>query len=219
MAFGRKNFGGNKRKRTAPNNIADDFEREKHQKELDKFLKQLNEDGTPAKPATDSQIMGLLRGAIRERWMFAPNKLAYLYSNIVPDDDPTTRRRWKGTCERCNSDFKKTDLQVDHIKGENSLRSPEELMDFYDSIMNVGFEDLRVLCIPCHEIVTVMSRYNYTEEEAIIFKKVTAWESLNKTVKKQKELLTFYGFSADEISNKEKRRIAVWKYIESLEEK
>ncbi len=219
MAFGRKNFGGKKRKRTAPNNIVDEFEREKHKTELEKLLKRLDEKGEPLKPLSEAQIMSIVRGAIREKWGFCDTKLAYTNMKTVPDDDPSSRRRWKVQCEHptCQKWFKKTDIACDHVVGGHSLRSPDDLFNFYNNIINVGFEDLQMLCHECHDRKTACDLYNYTWEEAGIFKKVTAWESLNKTVKKQKELLTSYGFSDDEISNKEKRRIAVWKYIESLE--
>ncbi|AUR94182.1 hypothetical protein NVP1193O_051 [Vibrio phage 1.193.O._10N.286.52.C6] len=214
----RGGFRGNRsqRKRTAPHNIADEYEREKHKKDLEGFLKKLNEDGTPKKPLTESQIMSILRGAVREKWMYAPNKLAYLNMAVVPDDDPKTRRRWKAQCEHCQCWFGKNDVQIDHIKGENSLKSPAELFEFHDNIMNIGFDGMQTLCEPCHSIKGAMERFGYTEAEAIIFKQVTAWESANKKVGDQKTLLKSYGFSDDEISNKEKRRECIWKHIESL---
>lgn len=213
----RGGFRGNKkqRKRTAPHNIADDYEREKHQKDLEGFLKKLNEDGTPKKPLTDSQIMSIIRGAVREKWMYAPNKLAYLNMAVVPDDDPSSRKRWKAQCEKCKNWFGKNEIQIDHIRGENTLKTPEDFFTFYNNIMNIGFDDMQALCEPCHEIKGAMERFGYTESEAIIFKQVTAWESLHKAVSKQKEVLKSYGFSDDEISNKEKRRSCVWKYIEN----
>jgi hypothetical protein len=201
------------RKRTAPHNIADEFEREKHKKDLEGFLKKLNEDGTPKKPLTESQIMSILRGAIREKWMYAANKLAYLNKAIVPDDDPKTRRRWKAQCEHCKEWFGKNDIQIDHIKGEHSLKSPTEVFEFYDSIMNIGFDEMQALCEPCHSIKGAMERFGYTKQEAIIFKQVTAWEKEHKKVSDQKELLLSYGFSEEEVSNKEKRRECIWKFI------
>jgi len=203
-----------KRKRTAAHNIADDFEREKHKKELEKFLKQLNEDGTPKKPLTDSQIMSIVRGAIREKWMYAPNKLAYLNQHIIPDDDPNTRQRWKVQCEYCNKWFKKSDVQVDHCKGEHSLKTPEDLFQFYDSICNIGFDDMKVTCVPCHELKTAMERYNLTEEEAIIFKKVTAWKSDYPKANDQKKWLTSHGYKGEALKNAETREAAILGYFQ-----
>lgn len=206
-----------KRTRTTPHNIADEFEREKRQKELEKFLKQLNPDGTPKKPLTESQIMSLVRGAIRDRWMYSPTKLAYLYMNTVPDEDPNSRRKWKVQCEASGEWLKLTDACVDHKKGEHSLKSPDDLFSFYNSIMNVGFDDLQILSVGEHDIKTMMERYNYTREEALILKKVTAWEKEYKTAGKQKEWLLKKGFSEEEVSNPEKRRQSIWKYFESQE--
>lgn len=216
----RGGFRGNRsqRKRTAPNNIADEFERDKHEQELVKLLKRLNEDGTPIKPLSESQIMSIVRGAIREKWGFCDGKLAYTNMKTVPDDDPTSRRRWKIKCEHpsCQKWFKKTDVACDHVVGGHSLKSPDDLFDFYDNIINIGFDDLQMLCHECHDRKTACDLYGYTWEEAGVFKQVTAWESANKKVGDQKTLLKSYGFSDDEISNKEKRRECIWKHIESL---
>lgn len=215
----RGGFRGNKkqRKRTAPHNIADGYEREKHEAELVKLLKRLNEDGTPKKPLTEAAIMGLVRGAIREKWGFCDVKLAYTNMKTLPDDDPSTRRRWKIQCEHpeCLRWFKKTEVACDHVVGGHSLKTPDELFDFYDKIINIGFDDLQMLCHECHDRKTACDLYGYTWEEAGVFKQVTAWESLHKAVSKQKEVLKSYGFSDDEISNKEKRRACVWEYIEN----
>ncbi|CAM0059762.1 HNH endonuclease [Vibrio phage K406] len=216
MARGGFRGNRNQRKRTAPNNIADEFERNKHEQELVKLLKRLHEDGTPLKPASEAQIMSIVRGAIREKWSFCDTKLAYLNMKTIPDDDPKTRRRWKVQCEHCLQYFKKTDVAVDHKIGGHSLKTPEELFDFYNKIINIGFDDLQVLCHEDHDRKTACDLYGYTWEEAGIFKQVTAWESANKKVGDQKTLLKSYGFSDDEISNKEKRRECIWKHIESL---
>lgn len=202
-----------KRQRTAPHNIADDFEKEKHLKELEKFLRQLDEDGSPKKHLTDSQILSLARGAIRDRWMFSNTKLAYLNQGIIPDDDPNTRRRWKCQCESCEKWFGKNDIQVDHKVGEHSLKTVEDIIPFADSILNVTFDQLQLLCEECHTIKTAMERYNLTEDEAITFKKVTSWEKKFTKANDQKEFLISKGFKASEVSNSDKRRQAALEYF------
>lgn len=215
MAFGGfRKYNKPKRKRTAAHNMVDEFDLKKHKDELEKLLKRLHEDGTPIKPLTESAIMGLCRGAIREKWRFCDVKLAYLNMKTVPDEDANSRRRWKVQCEDCNNFFGKTEVAVDHKKGGHQLKSPDNLFQFYNNIINVGFAGIQVLCHECHDRKTVMDLYGYTREEAFIFKEVTAWEKKNNTVGKQKELLLSYGYSDEEISNKEKRRAAIWKYLE-----
>ncbi|QXN60196.1 hypothetical protein KUA24_129 [Vibrio phage HNL01] len=202
-----------KRQRTAAHNMADEFEIEKHQKELEKLLKRLNEDGTPKKPLTESAILGLCRGAIRNSWSFCDTKLAYLNMKTVPDTDTTSRRRWKVQCEICNEWFGKNDVAVDHVVGGHSLRSPDDLFEFYDNIINVSFDDLQVLCHTDHDRKTVCDLHGYTWEESGIFKQVTALETLLKNEKARKEFLLGKGFEESEISNKDKRRSAFWKFI------
>ena len=186
--FGRKS-NKPKRKRTAAHNMADEFEIEKHEKELVKLLKRLHDDGTPIKTLSESQIMSIVRGAIREKWSFCDTKLAYLNMKTIPDDDPNTRRRWKVQCEHCLEWFKKTEVSVDHRIGGHSLKSPAELFDFYDKIINIGFDDIQILCHADHDRKTACDLYGYTWDEAGIFKQVTAWESANKKVGDQKTLL------------------------------
>lgn len=203
-----------KRKRTAAYNMADEFEIEKHQKELERLLKRLNEDGTPAKPASQSEIMSLVRGAIREKWGYCDTKLAYLNMKTIPDTDPSSRRRWKVQCEKCLLWYGKNDVAVDHLIGGHSLKSPEDLFTFYDNIINIGFDDLQILCHEDHDLKTACDLHGYTWDEAIIFKKITALESHLKNEKARKAFLLNKGFDESEVSNKEKRRLAFWKFIE-----
>lgn len=215
---GFKRGGGSKRKRTAPHNIADDFERERHEKDLAKHMKNLNEDGTPKKLLTKSGLLSIIRGAIREHcWMYSPNKLAFENMATVPDDDPSSRRRWKRQCESCGEWFKQTDIQTDHKVGEHSLKDWDQVWDFYLSINNVGFSEMSSLCVPCHDLKTAMERYGYTEEQAKIFKNVNLWLSHNKGAKVQKDLLKSYGYSDTQTSNGEKRKECLWDYFSKLE--
>lgn len=204
-----------KRKRTAAHNMADEFELKKHENELKKLLNRLDEYGFPKKPLTESAIMGLCRGAIRDRWSFCDTKLAYLNMKTVPDTDLSSRRRWKVQCEDpdCLKWCGKNDVAVDHVVGGHSLRSPDELFTFYNNIINIGFKDIQILCHECHDIKTAMDLGGYTKEEAIIYKQVTALETLLKNEKARKTFLLGKGFEESSVSNKDKRREAFWKFM------
>lgn len=207
-----------KRKRTAPYNMADDYEIEKHREDTEKFLKKLNKDGTPLKPLTESQVMSIVRGAIREKWMYAPNKLAYLNLGIVPDEDLSSRRRWKCQCEYCHEWFGKGDIQVDHLVGEHQLKTPDDLLEFYDSICNVGFDQMKRTCIPCHEIKTTMERYGITDEkEAKAVKEAIRFENNNPKAADQKRFLLNKGFKASDVKNATTRRESLIEYFKGLQ--
>lgn len=205
----RKSFPKRKPKekveRTTPFNIPDDKELAKVKNDLVKFKKQLKPDGSPLKPLTKSQIMSLCRGAIRQKWMFASNKLAYMNMGVVPDYDTNTRRRFKVQCEYCLEWFKRDEVVCDHENGEHSLKDGTDIETFADSILNVNFAGLKRTCQPCHDRKTAMERWGYTEEEARIFKMYTAWVGANK-IPKQKEWLQSKGVSLEDCSNEPKRR-------------
>lgn len=164
------------------------------------FLKHLDEDGR----MQENKLCTQIRGAVRQVWMKHPTKLAYLYRKTYPDMDKSTRTKWLVDCECCNQPTKLSDTQIDHKKGEHSLKTFEEILPFAQSILGVKFEDLQVVCIPCHEAITYSERYGMSLEDA--FKEKVIISKLKQTVVKQKAELKKYGFSTKEYSNEVKRR-------------
>tara|TARA_R110000851_G_scaffold63646_3_gene145470 strand:- start:417 stop:995 length:579 start_codon:yes stop_codon:yes gene_type:complete len=179
----------------------------KRKKKLDTWLRGLNEDGS----MSEKKLCTLLRSSVRNVWMRHPVKLSYLYSKTYPDKDPSTRTKWLIDCEMCKCSFKTNDVQVDHIHGENSLLSLDDVVPFAISILGVAHEDLRILCIPCHEAQTYASRYSMTIEEAFAEKAVIA--KLKQPVVKQKLELKRLGFKPKEITNADKRRECYREYL------
>ena len=173
----------------------------KRKKKLETFLKGLNDDGSMSEKKMCTQI----RSAIRGVWMKHPVKLAYLFSHTYPDKNPATRTKWLGDCALCKGSFKQGDLQIDHIKGEHSLLTLDDVVPFANSILGVTQKDLRLLCIPCHEVVTYAERYHMSIEEATAEKAVIA--KLKQTVAKQKAELKKAGYKPVDISNADKRRV------------
>ena len=148
------------------------------QKDLDKkaanlaqFRKKLNEDGS----LTEKARIQLIRGVVRQVWMKAPNKLAFLEETRIADMDPTTRTKWLWKCEICEGMFKGGDIQVDHIVGEAEFTSLDHLGSYCEQILGVGRDGMQILCIPDHEIKTLQERMGITFEEARIEKKTIAW--------------------------------------------
>ena len=180
--------------------VATKAEIAKRKKKLEQFQKGLNPNGS----MSEKKICTQIRSAIRGVWMKHPVKLSYLYKHTYPDTDPKTRTKWLVDCELCGKAFKQTDIQIDHIQGEHSLLTLEDVVPFAQSILGVTEDDLRCLCIPCHEGVTYAERYNMSLEDAFKEKEVIA--KLKQTVTKQKSELKKAGFSASEISNADKRR-------------
>ena len=208
---------GPKSKREGVYNIPNEAELTKLKKDLNKHLAKLDEDGLILKPLTQSQLMTLVRTAIREKWSYCDVKMAYLLKGVEPDYDPDTRRRFKVQCELCKAWFSKGEIQIDHKKGEHSLKSIADFDNFVDSILQkVTFADLSRLCHECHDLKTAQERYNLSEEDAIIFKRMTAWEAEND-VEERKTWLVRKGYKKSDVSNHDKRRACYIEYLKSLE--
>lgn len=172
----------------------------KRKQALDKFKKGLDENGKVSERA----LCGAIRSAIRQVWMKHSTKLSYLYERTIPDMNPNTRTKWLIECENCGGMFKLNDVEVNHIKGENSLLSFEDILPFAQSILGVGWDDIEVLCKECHSTLTYSERYGVSLEDAKKEKAVIT--KINQTVAKQKKELLAAGYKAAEISNEEKRR-------------
>ena len=206
------------------NNVVDELDLKLKKDKLDKLSTGLDVDGKP-KPITDNQIKAIIRTAVRKKWMSAPTKLAFIERRRIPDTDPNSRRLWKFKCDMCNEWFKETEMEVDHNIGENPFTDLNEdsVRGYFQSILDVGGEEeLNHFCSPCHSIKTVMESHDYTYEQAVEFKKITAWEEYMKTEGKRegvsavgmmKNFLKSKGFSEAEYSNKEKRRECYKKFM------
>lgn len=173
----------------------------KRNKKLDTWLKGLNEDGS----MSEKKLCTLLRSSVRNVWMKHPVKLSYLYSKTYPDMNNATRTKWLVDCEVCGDSFKTNDVQVDHINGEHSLLSLDDVVPFATSILGVSHDDLQIACIPCHECLTYAERYGMSVEDAKKEKAVIA--KLKQPVMKQKTELKKAGYKPKDISNADKRRV------------
>lgn len=126
----------------------------KVQKKLDGFLKKLNPDGSPKRPMDDNLAKGLMRDAVRKKWMHCPTKLAFLLMNRIPDMDNSTRTKWLQRCSKCGKLFKETEVNVDHTLGEKQFVDWGDAQQYASSILDVTFDDLQILCIPDHKTKT-----------------------------------------------------------------
>ena len=118
---------------------------------LDGFLKKLDEDGRPKRPMDDNLAKGLMRDAVRKKWMYSPTKLGFLLQNRIPDMDNKTRTKWLQRCNICDNLFKEGDVNVDHIEGEKQFTEWSEAKSYASSILDVPFSGLQILCIECHK--------------------------------------------------------------------
>lgn len=168
--------------------------------------------GSPWK--TRSSYFTWIRGGIRRGlWNKSPVKLEFLNTNRyrIPNPNPKGVKRfpevWGAKCSICNGEFTVANIEVDHIKGNHSLITFEDISTFIEAIVTITPEDLRLVCKPCHKIES------YAEKQGISFKESQAIKEAIEIMKskKDKEWLTERGITPE--SNQAKRRKQVEDYL------
>lgn len=156
-------------KREGIYNIPNDADILKINTSIENHCKSLDENGRP-KPLTENHLKNIIRSAVREKWMYCHNKLAFFEKQLVPDYDPNTRRLFKIQCNICKNWFNKTDIEIDHKIQNVSFIELKDAFEWASSILNAGGDDLQALCVPCHEIKTLADELNCSFERAAIEK-------------------------------------------------
>lgn len=142
----------------------------------DKLAKKITEDGH----LKENEFIRIIRKAIDSAWMTASHKLVFLEDRVIADMDPTTRTKWLLQCNICKGMFKLDSVQVDHRIGEFECARREDFYQYILSRLDVGFDDLQILCIDnektghvgCHQVKTLGERLGLTFDEARIEKAV-----------------------------------------------
>lgn len=142
----------------------------------DKLAKKITEDGH----LKEQELVRIIRKAIDSAWMTAAHKLVFLEDRVIPDMDDSTRTKWLIECNICKGLFKLTDVNVDHRIGEFPCTNRDEFQSYLLSRLDVGFDDLQILCVDnpkknhigCHQIKTLGERYGLSFADARIEKQV-----------------------------------------------
>lgn len=132
----------------------------------------------PAIWKTEAAFLSYIRGGIRRHlWAKSPIKLEFVKHARKMITNPNEKLRkgrpkvWGGVCEICGGEFPLKNMEVDHKTGEYTLRRVEDIQAFVEGIVFVTFEDLALLCKPCHLAKTYAEREGMSHEDAIIEKK------------------------------------------------
>lgn len=161
----------------------------------------------------EKKLLSIVRSEIRKTWMRHPIKLLFLEEGIELDTDPDTRTIWKVRCQCCNQYHKLGDIEVDHIKGEHSLKSFEDIKPFAISILQVSFNDLQRICKSCHLIKTYAERYGHSFEDAKLILSAKHKLSSIKTPALRIKFLVGLGIPESELKSEAKRILAYIKYL------
>ena len=137
---------------------------------------------------TKSAYMSFIRSGIRRSlWNKNKVKLLKIKQNRVQIKNPNPRGKkptvWGGSCEICNNLFTEKELQVDHIRDSgSSLKCFNDLPKFIEDMILVTEDDLRILCINCHSIVSHSQKNNISFDRAKVEKHVISLDKDNKVV-------------------------------------
>lgn len=130
---------------------------------------------------TQSKFMSWVRGGIRAGlWKKHPVKLEFLRqsTHLVKNTNPRSMKRFPMIkafrCAICNGMFSATKIEVDHIAGNSSLKTMDDVRSFIESMILVTFDDLQIVCHDCHDIKTHAEKQGMTFEEARLDKQSIA---------------------------------------------
>lgn len=152
-------------------------DRKNKEAQFKKFSSKLSPDGT----SPDKELLSTIRGAIRKSWMRHPTKLSFLAMNAVHSrelikgeapDGMKAITKWLYKCSHCDKFNNGSAVEVDHIKGEHTLLTYDDVAVYAKSILGVSWEDLQILCKTCHGYKTYSERYGISIEEAKVEKGV-----------------------------------------------
>ena len=122
---------------------------------------------------TPSEFWTWVRGGLRRSlWMRHPNKIALLKEKRYRaplgrvGKDGIAQLVWAIDCSICQCAVKQSNAEVDHREEAGSLKSLDDVRGFVERLCFVQPEDLRIVCKPCHRILTYASRYGMTFAEA-----------------------------------------------------
>ena len=154
---------------------------------------------------TESAFMSWLRGGIRRMWSKHPVRIEFMKQNRIripnPNKNGKAKEVWGGICALTGELTPQTSLEVDHKKGNHSLRSIDDIQSFVEGILLVTFDDLQLVSKDAHKIKSYAEKYNMTFEQAKVHKEV-----IEICKDKQKVLDTLYGYGVEYIPTTAKER-------------
>ena len=136
-----------------------------------------------------------MRGHIRRGWARHPVKNLYIQNHRFKKDNGKGRLTWHVECEQCRQDFPQGKTQVDHLLPSTigGLKTSEDWGRLVTRMYYVTFDDIQILCKPCHDIKTYSERRGLSFEDAKIEKECVKIMALSKH--DLENVLTFHGYS------------------------
>jgi hypothetical protein len=159
---------------------------------------------------TQAAFMTWLRGMLRRGWTRYPTANAWKRAMSRPAPKGYRAKR-VGDCCRCRGVFPISRLEVDHVDPAGALNT-EDIGTFVLRLFTTS-DKMRLLCVPCHRIITSMERFKCTEREAIARAEVMIFVKLSPA--DQTFTLQSHGCPEHHLANAAKRRAAYQHFHET----
>ena len=120
---------------------------------------------------TESSFMSYIRGGIRRSlWNRSPVKLEFIKNNRYKIKNPNPNARvkevWGGKCALTGEELPLNQLECDHIVGNHSLQSLDDLQSFIEAIVLVTEDDLQFVSKEAHKVKSYSEKMGISFEEA-----------------------------------------------------
>lgn len=120
-------------------------------------------------------VMSWLRGGIRRAlWKNSPAKLEFIKRNRIRIPNPNPNGRvaevWGGICYITKKALPLSDLEVDHLEGNHSLKNLSDIQSFVESISLVTPDELGFISKEAHKIKTQAERKGISFNQALLDK-------------------------------------------------
>ena len=167
---------------------------------------------------TESAFMSWLRGGIRRMWSKHPVRIEFMKQHRIripnPNKNGKAKEVWGGVCALTGELTPQTSLEVDHKKGNHSLRSIDDIQSFIECILLVTFDDLQLVSKEAHKIKSYAEKYNMTFEQAKVHKEVI---EICKDKQKVVDKLSDYGVECIATTAKARRELLTKLMLKELE--
>ena len=168
--------------------------------------------------SSESAYMSWLRGGLRRYlWSKNPVKLEFIKQNRIKIPNPNPKGKvkevWGGVCALTGETHVIGDMEVDHISGNHSLKTLDDLVPFVKGIVMVTLEDLQLVSKEAHKIKS------YAEKQGISFEEARAEKFALQLIKekKDKEYLLKHSLPVESTQAK-RRKVIVEHKLKQLKE-
>jgi 5-methylcytosine-specific restriction endonuclease McrA len=157
---------------------------------------------------SEKDFMNWLRSQTRRIWSRHPVKISYKNNRRFKAPIGINGKDvWACNCELCGKLVRSSETQIDHIVMGGSFSDWKSYTEWAKRILWVTPEDIRELCVDCHEIVNHQQKTGLSWEDSIIDKKVI------QIIKEKKDKLVLEQAGIIPASNAKLRREQLVQYF------